>query len=343
MGLFSFGNKNKQETVRDSGHFVKDDDAAYTERARSKRASTAGDGVRASGARSSRGDPILPEKKRARRRLVGAVALVLAAIVALPMLLDSEPKPLATDIAINIPDKEKAAPLPVPSEQVAASASVDSDEEIIDPSSAEGDAPAPVASTRPAPSAAQVPAPVASDPPPLRTLELDKPAVAPKPQPKPEPVKPEPARKPEPEKREAEKKPVKVAETHPKAEKVVEKAAEKVAEKVAEKPAAKPVEKPVRTQDAARAIAILEDKPSAPPAAVAAGPAPRFVVQVAALASQEKVQELQARLRAAGVASFTQKSGELIRVRVGPFSKEEAEKVRGKLGGIGLSGTMVPL
>lgn len=345
MGLFSFGNKNKQETVRDSGHFVKDDDAAYTERARSKRASTAGDGARASGTRSSRGDPILPEKKRARRRLVGAVALALAAIVALPMLLDSEPKPLATDIAINIPDKEKAAPLPVPSEQVAASASVDSDEEIIDPSSAEGDvpAPAPVASTRPAPSAAPVPAPVASDPPPLRTLELDKPAVAPKPQPKPEPVKPEPARKPEPEKREAEKKPVKVAETHPKAEKVVEKAAEKVAEKVAEKPAAKPVEKPVRTQDAARAIAILEDKPSAPPAAVAAGPAPRFVVQVAALASQEKVQELQARLRAAGVASFTQKSGELIRVRVGPFSKEEAEKVRGKLGGIGLSGTMVPL
>ena len=27
MGLFSFGTKNKQETVRDSGHFVKDDEA----------------------------------------------------------------------------------------------------------------------------------------------------------------------------------------------------------------------------------------------------------------------------------------------------------------------------
>jgi DedD protein len=67
------------------------------------------------------------------------------------------------------------------------------------------------------------------------------------------------------------------------------------------------------------------------------------VVQVAALASQEKVQELQERLRAAGVSSFTQKSGELIRVRVGPYSKEEAEKVRAKLGGIGLSGSMVPL
>ena len=333
MGLFSFGNKNKQETVRDSGHFVKDDDSAYTERARSKRATHAGDGAQ----RSSRGDPMLPEKKRARRRLVGAIALTLAAIVALPMLLDSEPRPLATDIAINIPDKEKAAPLPVPSEQVAPSASVDSDEEIIDPSAAAGDEPAPAppppapaarsSATTPAPSTA----PVAGDPPPLRTLDLDQQTPAPKPLPKPEAVKPEPARKPEPEKRE-EKKPVKVAEskpaeTHPKAEKVVEKAAEK----------------PVRQDDAARAIAILEGKPSAPPPAASTGPSPRYVVQVAALASQEKVQELQERLRAAGVSSFTQKSGELIRVRVGPFSKDEAEKVRAKLGGMGLSGSMVPL
>jgi len=336
MGLFSFGNKNKQETVQDSGHFVKDDDAAYTERARSKRANTAG-----TGARSSRGDPILPEKKRARRRLVGAIALALAAIVALPMLLDSEPRPLATDIAINIPDKDKAAPLPVPAESVAASASVDSDEEIIDPSAAAGDetavAPPPAASTRPT-AVAPTPAPAMSEPPPLRTLDLDKP-VAPKPQPKPEPAtKPEAARKAEPEKRE-EKKPVKAAEMHPKAEKVIEKAAAKPVEKTADKPAAKPA----RTEEAARAIAILEDKPSAPPTPVSAGPAPRYVVQVAALASQEKVQELQERLRAAGVSSFTQKSGELIRVRVGPYSKEEAEKVRAKLGGIGLSGSMVPL
>jgi len=326
MGLFSFGTKNKQETVRDSGHFVKDDEAAYTERARSKRASSAGEG----GRRSSRGDPILPEKKRARRRLVGAIALVLAAVVALPMLLDSEPKPLATDIAIHIPDKDKAAPLLVPSEQVAPTASVDSDEEIIEP------VPSPPAGTR-TPPVAVAAAPVASEVPPMRMLEPAKPVETVKPKteakPKAEPeakpvTKPEPVkteRKPEPE-----KKPVKVAESkeaesHPKAEHVA---------------------KPARPDDAARAIAILEDKPAdkpEPKTVKAEGPAPRFVVQVAALASQGKVTELQSRLRAAGVASFTQKSGELIRVRVGPFSKEEAEKVRAKLGGIGLSGTMVPL
>jgi DedD protein len=336
MGLFSFGTKNKQETVRDSGHFVKDDDAAYTEQARSKRATSAGEGGRRT-SRTSRGDPILPEKKRARRRLVGAIALVLAAVVALPMLLDSEPKPLASDIAIHIPDKDKAAPLPVPSEQVAPTASVDSDEEIIDP------VPAPPAGTRTPPTVVSavtpgaIPpaAPAESAPPPMRMLETAKPPETVKPEPKPATVKPEvkPESKPESvkveRKPEPEKKPVKVAETKP----------------VESHPKAEQVAKPARPDDAARAIAILEDKPAAakPAAVKAEGPAPRFVVQVAALATPEKVAELQDRLRAAGVASFTQKSGQLIRVRVGPFSKEEAEKVRAKLGGIGLSGTMVPL
>src|SRR5690606_23540911 len=52
-------------------------------------------------------DPVLPEKKRARRRLVGAAAMVLAAIIGLPLLLESEPQPLADDIQIHIPSIEK--------------------------------------------------------------------------------------------------------------------------------------------------------------------------------------------------------------------------------------------
>ncbi|HWJ96347.1 MAG TPA: SPOR domain-containing protein, partial [Telluria sp.] len=107
MGLFSFLGKNKQDNAEASGRFSRADDDAFAERARSKRASHAG------GRRGE--DPVLPEKKRARRRLVGAIALALAAAVGLPMLLDSEPKPLAGDIAIQIPPKEKAPPLPVPS------------------------------------------------------------------------------------------------------------------------------------------------------------------------------------------------------------------------------------
>jgi DedD protein len=48
-------------------------------------------------------DEELQLKKRARRRLVGAIALVLLVVVFLPMFLDSEPKPLNQDIAIIIP------------------------------------------------------------------------------------------------------------------------------------------------------------------------------------------------------------------------------------------------
>lgn len=43
---------------------------------------------------------------RARRRLAGAVALVLAAVVILPMLLDAEPTPVANNIPIRIPDRQ---------------------------------------------------------------------------------------------------------------------------------------------------------------------------------------------------------------------------------------------
>lgn len=48
-------------------------------------------------------DEELQLKKRARRRLIGAIALVLLVVVFLPMFLDSEPKPLNQDIAITIP------------------------------------------------------------------------------------------------------------------------------------------------------------------------------------------------------------------------------------------------
>src|SRR5512134_3439519 len=44
-------------------------------------------------------------RKRARRRLVGAILLVSVAVVILPMVLDQEPRPVTQDIAIHIPSK----------------------------------------------------------------------------------------------------------------------------------------------------------------------------------------------------------------------------------------------
>jgi len=62
-------------------------------------------------------DEELQLKKRARRRLVGAIVLVTAVAVVLPMILDSEPKPASQNITIQIPSPDagvlsvKPAPL----------------------------------------------------------------------------------------------------------------------------------------------------------------------------------------------------------------------------------------
>ena len=69
-------------------------------------------------------------------------------------------------------------------------------------------------------------------------------------------------------------------------------------------------------------------------------------MQVAALGSAEKVAELQGKLKAAGIHSFTHKVNDRsrakrIQVKVGPFSKEEADKARAKLVKIGLAGSIV--
>jgi len=54
-------------------------------------------------------------RKRARHRLMGAVVLVLGAVVGLPLLFDSQPRPVAIDTPIVIPDRNQVAPLAAPS------------------------------------------------------------------------------------------------------------------------------------------------------------------------------------------------------------------------------------
>ena len=49
-------------------------------------------------------------KRRGRRRLVGAVALVLAAVVILPMVFDPEPKSTQTPVTVKIPAENEAPP-----------------------------------------------------------------------------------------------------------------------------------------------------------------------------------------------------------------------------------------
>jgi DedD protein len=50
-------------------------------------------------------------RKRARHRLIGAAVLVLVGVIGFPLLFDSQPRPVALDIPIEIPDRDKVAPL----------------------------------------------------------------------------------------------------------------------------------------------------------------------------------------------------------------------------------------
>jgi DedD protein len=62
-------------------------------------------------------------RKRARYRLAGAAILVLAGVIGFPLLFDNQPRPIAVNIPIDIPDKAQSKPLSAPTPVVAAPAS----------------------------------------------------------------------------------------------------------------------------------------------------------------------------------------------------------------------------
>jgi DedD protein len=105
-------------------------------------------------------------RKRARHRLVGATVLVLLGVIGFPLLFDKQPRPVALDMPIDIPDKNKAKPLAIPTPAPAASVPLATSA----PTAPASEAAAPVAVAAPAPAPAPVSAPA--------------PVVAAKPEPK---------------------------------------------------------------------------------------------------------------------------------------------------------------
>ncbi|KVA04235.1 sporulation protein [Burkholderia latens] len=102
MGIFSFGKKDDDAPPRRGGRTgasrnVRTERTERVERRTRRTERPESDALLL--------DPTLPEKQRARRRLVGAIALVVAAVIVLPMVLDSHPKPVTDDIAIDIPNR----------------------------------------------------------------------------------------------------------------------------------------------------------------------------------------------------------------------------------------------
>ena len=61
------------------------------------------------------GESVEALRKRATFRLIGAAVLVLAGVIGFPLVFDSQPRPVAVDIKIEIPDKSRVKPLVLPS------------------------------------------------------------------------------------------------------------------------------------------------------------------------------------------------------------------------------------
>ena len=64
--------------------------------------------------RPARAESIEVMRRRARHRLIGAAMLVLLGVVGFPILFDTQPRPIPVDVTIEIPDRNKVAPLVVP-------------------------------------------------------------------------------------------------------------------------------------------------------------------------------------------------------------------------------------
>lgn len=276
-------------------------------------------------------------RRRARHRLIGAVVLVLAAVIGFPLVFDTQPRPVAVNAPIIIPDRNEAAPLAPPAAasrgDVATSASLDSREQVV-PAGEVPPAAKPVEqvpekpATKPAEKAADTARPSA----PVTTPTATDDAAAAR------------AERDAAQAREAEQA---RKEREAKAAEQAKARAEREAEQAARK----------KAEDAARAKALLEgrnpDKAAAKAAqqahtAAAAAGGGRFVVQIGAYAESSGVSTARQKAQGAGVSTFTQdvntKAGKRTRVRAGPFaSREAAEQAAAKLKRAGLGASVIPL
>ena len=270
-------------------------------------------------------DPIEPQldelRRRARRRLIGAIVLALAAAVLVPMLLESDPKPLGEDVSVRIPpvddskfvsklaDKGKA-----PAEQpIVANATTE-------PPKAEPATPAA------SPAAQATPAKDVGAPPPAPSRALtqaEQRVISP-------PSKPASA-------------------TDGSGASAT--AASKVPAPLTGGTAA-PTAEPPKAVDATKATQVEE--PAKPAAGPKATDAPKsaepvaggaYSVQLAAFADDKGANSLAAKLKRAGHPAYTEpyetSRGRVWRVRVGPYpSREAAEAVRVKLKAEGQNGIL---
>jgi DedD protein len=256
-------------------------------------------------------DEQLQLRKRARRRLIGAIALVSVTAVVLPMFLDSEPRPLSQDVNIQIPAPGNAGVFPPTGTASPGSGTQGAP----DPATRRNTSPVIEAAPTGVPPVGVAP----SGPAGAKTATGGRELVS----------------APDADRKAKAAAPKAGASAAPEPPAAVE---------ATPRPGAKsPVASPAEPGNPAEAPKAIGGTTEAKGSAQAGG----FVVQVAALRDAGKVSEVQSELKSKGIASFTEavstKGGTVTRVRIGPFpTREAAEKRRDELAAIGFSGNVVP-
>ena len=294
-------------------------------------------------------------RRRARHRLIGAAVLVGLAIIGFPLLFDTQPRPVAVNAPITIPDKDKVAPLRTP-DPVPAAASLGEREEMV------SGALAPRGGERTASASAAAVAPA-------RRASAEKPA-APTRDARPDAAAADARAKAEEAvrlkaeeavrakaaqaKREEEAKAAQARRDDDRSQAQTDAQAKREeaarAKREQEARAKRESELRAKREEAARARALLEGRgtPSADKPAAADAKAGRFIVQVGAFADDSAVREARQKAERAGVKTYTQtvetSAGKRTRVRAGPFSsREDADKAAGALKKAGLGGSVLSL
>ncbi len=70
-------------------------------------------------ARAAQPESVEMLRRRAKNRLIGSAILVLIGVIGFPLLVDKQPRPVAVDLPIEIPDRNKVLPLTAPPAQPA--------------------------------------------------------------------------------------------------------------------------------------------------------------------------------------------------------------------------------
>jgi DedD protein len=268
-------------------------------------------------------EPAVDElRRRARRRLVGAIVLALAAAVIVPMLLESDPKPLGEDVSVKIPpidDGKFVNRLNAPGTSDIKAR----DGRTVEPK------PSPIVTSPAAPPAASatpaLPVPAVGSPskevaPRRSVADAEQRVLAPTNKPGAGVGKSESTAAPKSPAPSPAASPVAAEQTPPPEAKPV----------VAD---AKPTETKAASSDASPKDAVAAD----------VGKSGAYAVQLAAFADDKGANALAARLKKSGYATYTEpvstSRGTLWRVRVGPYpTREAADAARDKLKADGQNG-----